>query len=601
MTQSNSTMKKFNQFCKQCREWKYANIVIFLTFTLTLFSQCVFFHWQAFHSILISSLWKDPISFFAFYLLKLSICVIIASFVFLFRNKVWTIIVSFILNFWLISQLVYNRANRIFMDHWTFTMIKNMDGFWDSVPMYIQPTDLKCFIFSLIIVLTVYLFSNKNKSFLLFVISLIVGIIISISGCLLHCYHRNMETEREQGVTFSERQFYYINPFNKKAVHTMFGFTTADYLRDVSIIHGIIFDIKSLVLIPFENESYVLSQEEKKIVKVFFNKNDSIPYPKYNLQLILVESFENWSINDTTTPNIYNFLKNHKDHILYIKKSKSQTRGGTSADGQMIVNTGVLPIVSGATCFKFPYNLFPSLSELYSCSNAVIPTRLDVWNQKSMSDAYHITNNIVTITDDKDVFSVYDSIKQTADYNLVVTVSSHNPFTSYGAANSKLNTDKEMPTTMSDYLRSINYMDEQFGTILSQIDTCKYLKESIIVITGDHIIFPNEHRKQFNEYCTSSNKHYSVLDAYCPVIIYAPNIEKGIVNEDICYQMDIYPTVLHLIGCEDYYWKGFGVNLLDEEARKHRPITEEDAFELSDKIIRANYFKTYLDSIKVVQ
>ena len=250
-------MEKFLQFRNQCKEWKYANIVIFLTFTLTLFLQCIFFHWQAFHSILISSLWKNPLPFFAFYLIKISICVIIASLVFLFRNKVWTIIVSLILDFWLISQLVYNRANRIFMDHWTFTMIKNMDGFWDSVPMYIQPTDYVCFILSLFLFIILYLFNNKNKNLIFFAISVIFGIILSISGCLLYCQYRNAETEKAQGVASSERQFYYINPFDKKAVSTMFGFTTEIYLRDVSIIHGMIFDIKSLILIPFDNESYV--------------------------------------------------------------------------------------------------------------------------------------------------------------------------------------------------------------------------------------------------------------------------------------------------------------------------------------------------------
>jgi hypothetical protein len=57
--------------------------------------------------------------------------------------------------------------------------------------------------------------------------------------------------------------------------------------------------------------------------------------------------------------------------------------------------------------------------------------------------------------------------------------------------------------------------------------------------------------------------------------------------------MDIYPTILHLIACEDYYWKGFGVNLLDSVARKNRPISEQEAFILSDKLIRANWFESY--------
>lgn len=484
------------------------------------------------------------------------------------------------------------------MDHWTFTMIKNMDGFWDSVPMYIQQSDFIYFSFSVLLILTVYLFNNKSKNFILFAISIILGMLLSICGCLLHCIMRYRESEKESGVTFSEgAQVYFINPFDNTAVRCMFGFTTAEYIRDVSIIHGLLYDIKSLILISFENESYTLSQEEKLHMNDFLKNDNYIVYPKRCLQIILVESFEGWTIDATTTPNIYKFLEKYHDNILFVKKSKSQTKGGTSADGQMIINTGVLPIVSGATCFKYSHNVFPALSELYSISNAVIPTKLDVWNQKSMSDTYYITNNIETKTDDKNVFLVYDSLKHIASYNLVVTVSSHNPFTSYGATNSKLITDADMPTTMSNYLKSINYMDEQFGTILSQIDTCKYLKESVIAITGDHIIFPTENRKQFNEYCSSNNKDYSVMDAYCPLIIYSPDIKGPVIIEDVCYQMDIYPTILHLIGCEDYYWKGFGVNLLDSVARKNRPITEDEAFELSDKIIRADYFRTYLDSL----
>jgi hypothetical protein len=48
---------------------------------------------------------------------------------------------------------------------------------------------------------------------------------------------------------------------------------------------------------------------------------------------------------------------------------------------------------------------------------------------------------------------------------------------------------------------------------------------------------------------------------------------------------------LHILGCESYYWKGFGVNLLDQEALDARPITPSDAQSLSDKMIRADYFK----------
>ena len=37
--------------------------------------------------------------------------------------------------------------------------------------------------------------------------------------------------------------------------------------------------------------------------------------------------------------------------------------------------------------------------------------------------------------------------------------------------------------------------------------------------------------------------------------------------------MDIYPTLLHLLGCDKYYWKGVGVNLLEQDTLVNRPIT----------------------------
>ena len=55
--------------------------------------------------------------------------------------------------------------------------------------------------------------------------------------------------------------------------------------------------------------------------------------------------------------------------------------------------------------------------------------------------------------------------------------------------------------------------------------------------------------------------------------------------------MDIFPTVLSAIGCKDYYWNGFGVDLLDSTNISNRKITATEALELSDKLHQANYFK----------
>lgn len=55
-------------------------------FALTIFVKCILFHWDAFHSILISSAWRDPLSFYKFYMAKLLMPLFIASFVFITKR-----------------------------------------------------------------------------------------------------------------------------------------------------------------------------------------------------------------------------------------------------------------------------------------------------------------------------------------------------------------------------------------------------------------------------------------------------------------------------------------------------------------------------------
>ncbi len=88
------------------------------------------------------------------------------------------------------------------------------------------------------------------------------------------------------------------------------------------------------------------------------------------------------------------------------------------------------------------------------------------------------------------------------------------------------------------------------------------------------------------------------MGEYVPLIIYSPRIkQKVLINDEVC-QMDIYPTLLHILDCEAYCWKGFGVNLLEQDAWKNRPISPKEAQRLSDKMLRANFFKNVITQVK---
>ena len=109
-----------------------------------------------------------------------------------------------------------------------------------------------------------------------------------------------------------------------------------------------------------------------------------------------------------------------------------------------------------------------------------------------------------------------------------------------------------------------------------------------IVITGDHTVFPIDKRKYYATICANNKIDYAVEEAFVPLIISSPLIDEIIVHKDTCYQMDIFPTVMSSMGYDDNYWKGLGVSLL--HTHEERVMDETEAFNMSDKLIRANYF-----------
>ena len=555
------------------REFKGANIVLFVVFATTIYLQCCFFHES------LDMPWNPQLVYFK--LFKISIAILIASFIFFFKHKSWIIYISTFINLWGISNIMYRRANQILIDAYSVTMVNNMDGFWSSVPFYMDVNDFTIFYTTLIVTLTYILFRNKRRS----ISSGIIAIILSI-GIHIYSYERRVRFS-SAFKPFIEKKLY--NPF--KLDHSTFAcwdlYDKSIYTRDTSILHHFIYQTHYFIKKILFVSPYELSEAENAKVNKFINNNSSVLNPSRPLFIILVESFETWALRPDIMPNLYNFIQG--ENILYAPKIKCQTRGGTSADGQMIINTGLLPTKEGAACFRFPNNTFPAISKLYDKTFNIIPGGQTVWNQAHMNTAYGIKDNFDGPFNDRLLVEQFMGEYKKYDYGMLLTMATHSPFTRFiDYANITMPSD--MPSYMANYLKSFNYTDSRIKPLLDAIKNDDYLKNAVIVITGDHTVFPQSRRDEFNKYCQDKSQNYSVNDSYCPLIIYSPDIKEKKVVDDVAYQMDIYTTILHSINCENYYWKGFGINLLDENRNK-RQISADEALELSDKLHQANYFK----------
>ncbi|MBP5411843.1 MAG: sulfatase-like hydrolase/transferase [Bacteroidales bacterium] len=323
---------------------------------------------------------------------------------------------------------------------------------------------------------------------------------------------------------------------------------------------------------------------------------------KNNLILVLVESLESWVIDVVDekgcplVPVLADLVKN--DNVLYVPKLKSQVKQGNSADGQMIANTGLLPISAGAACMIYGEGTYPGFAHLYTESIVVDACGSKGWNQSVMAERYGYQS--ITSANHKEEFKkdeetmrmaieYFDSLSEPYCMQ-IITYSTHAPFTQVNAKGVSLAED--MPSNLYNYMQSVHYADSCIGLLLKKTISAIPSQNTTLIITGDHTIFKKQLLEEFNSFVRNHNNYpIPSYESYCPLIICSPTIKNRVEINDLCYQMDIFPTILHCIGADDYYWKGFGVNLLDSVARNNRKITEEEAYILSDKMIRSDWFR----------
>lgn len=582
-----------------------ADWLAFAFVSIIIFLKNLLFHYSCFGYLAFSSLWNSPIDFFAFYLTKLSPAVFIASFVFITKRKWWLVPICILLDLWLIADLIYYRANGFFLDMDTIAMAGNMAGFWSSVVTYINwsvyaivaTTILLCAY--LVFVSKKKIVGSKNSNWCGFAIGMSIVLVLGLFNWF--CGYKNTkETLPDQNDGWKYNCITAVQNV-ESGNFQMFNWCVSQWVEAQSPMHFFPALAYSCLYRTYyhSNNDVELSELDTQNVAGFIQQQMPI-IPNANLIIVIGESFESWVVGlcdddgEIVAPNLAKYV--YMDNTLYCSKIKCQVRSGSSGDGQMIINTGLLPISTGAACMTYGNNIYPNIAESYLYSYVVNPCS-DVWNQKQMTEKYGYRNLLQMNTanwqsGDSLAFTTANEIVDTClkPFSMqIITVTTHSPFDCGGRANMHFPT--EMPDNLRNYLNCMHYADSCMGVFLSRIERDSLLNNTTIVITGDHTIFKKTLLTEYQQFAQKYNYPIPQDESYCPLIIMSPKIDGNIKIDELCYQMDIYPTIINLVGEEGYRWKGFGVNLLDSTARHNRPINESDAYILSDKIIRSNYFR----------
>ena len=546
-----------------------ANWCVFAIFAIFIFGKTLLFDHFAFREL---ALQPSFVGILSKTFVKVAAALLFASFTFLLRDKRWLILLSFIIDTWFIANLIYMRNNHILLDAEAFNMSSNLHGYFWSVLIYIEwGIDLLFYALTILFCL-VYRYTTKSvRNWRAWIIVVFVSVAFRLSG---------------EAIYVSEHKTSFDSwPFVRERREPVYGMHFPTTVANTSVLYSPAYILSDyFLMINGIQPKRPLVDSDLQVMTMLDNgqPTDTLQSP---LIIILLESLENWVLTPQIMPNLYRLTQN--EHVFYANRIHTQIVGAPSADGQLIVNTGLLPINAGGTCLYYGKHTYPAVMSLAPDSTVcLLPHDLRVWNQTEMSPAYGYDTTICYSDIDTMLFQKLNAlVDEGKQYIQCITQSTHAPFVSEELSHLPL--PEDMPWVMYNFIRAFNALDDGLGYFVRKLESDLVLQQYTIVITADHRILHYEKRRQMQQYADAHDMNLQPMDDCLPLLIYSPKIQGNPRYTDDAFQMDIYPTYMSLLGVKNYRWKGLGIDLLENPTR---PIQESEAYILSDKLIRNNYF-----------
>ncbi|EOB1355581.1 LTA synthase family protein [Enterococcus faecium] len=124
-------------------------------------------------------------------------------------------------------------------------------------------------------------------------------------------------------------------------------------------------------------------------------------------------------------------------------------------------------------------------------------------------------------------------------------------------------------STVDNYVRTAHYLDQSLEQFFTYLKKSGIYQNSIFVIYGDHFGISNTDNKDL---ASALGKDPDTWDEFdnaqmqrVPLMIHMPGYTKGTVNHEYGGEIDVLPTLLHLLGIDDKNYLHFGTDLLSSQ------------------------------------
>ncbi|MBB5180858.1 phosphoglycerol transferase MdoB-like AlkP superfamily enzyme [Planomicrobium koreense] len=307
-----------------------------------------------------------------------------------------------------------------------------------------------------------------------------------------------------------------------------------------------------------------------------------------NLIVVTLESLQSFVINEemngqTVTPFLNELTKD--DDTIYFPNFYHQTGLGKTSDSEFLLENSLYPLSGGAVFFTHSGNTYNSMAESlgengYHTAVQHANTK-SFWNRDMMYQSLNIEEfqdvESYTVGEGdavnwgmKDIPFMEQSVDLMAEmpepfYSRMLTLTNHHPF--YLDEEDMLIDEYDSNSgTLNRYFQTARYLDEAVKTLFAELKAKGLYENSVIVMYGDHYGISENHNEAMEQYLGKEITPYESAQLQkVPFFVHIPGSDKGYVEEEVGGQIDMRPTIMHLLGMETEKDMQFGGDLFSKE------------------------------------
>jgi lipoteichoic acid synthase len=351
----------------------------------------------------------------------------------------------------------------------------------------------------------------------------------------------------------------------------------------------------------------------------YTKSNYAKPNPKYygigkgmNVIYYHLESFQNFLIDfklngEEVTPFL-NSLTDEKNTI-YFDNFFHQTAHGKTADAEFMLENSLYGLPQGSAYMIKGLNTYqaaPAILGQQGYTSAVFHGNAgSFWNRdqiyKSFGYDKFFDGSYYKIgPEDVAPYGIMDKpfLKQSIPmmeslhqpfYTKLLTVTNHFPF----PINKKDATIAPASTNVqyvNTYFQTARYADEALKQFFAYLKSSGLYDHTIVIIYGDHYGISKDNDKEMGQILGEEITPFESTGLQrVPFYLHVPGI-KGGVNHEYGGQIDVLPTLLHLLGIDSKKYVQFGTDLLSKQHDDLIPFRNGDFVSSTISSIEGKYY-----------